>query len=290
MTGLYEALIILKYGVVIYVLARIAYHFSKRGLTYQNTAAVMWFLEICAWIRILWLWRGGRGGNLEPALSLHPFSHWELAAYCILMAREIPGLFTTGGFTRYLYKKQKGLFFFPLRACFPLALFIPLCLDYESYYFWCGLLSLIALPGAGTFARMSLIWLAISPMFLFDWDENKLASYDAEGDGTPLFSFSMEDGIAVSEEEVGTGKTNENNADGDEEERADVDGDTLDGYFKKLGLKPGASSDEIRHAYRELVKQYHPDKVAHLGAKLQKLATKEMRDLNDAYEKLQSSM
>ena len=29
--------------------------------------------------------------------------------------------------------------------------------------------------------------------------------------------------------------------------------------YEVLGLKPGATQDEIKAAYRKLIKQYHPD-------------------------------
>lgn len=57
-------------------------------------------------------------------------------------------------------------------------------------------------------------------------------------------------------------------------------------YFQVLGLNPGASQEEIKKAYRELVRQYHPDKVRHLGEEFQKTADEKIRDINEAYEKL----
>ena len=42
--------------------------------------------------------------------------------------------------------------------------------------------------------------------------------------------------------------------------------------LKVLGLAPSASATEIKQAYRELMQQYHPDKVAHLGPEFRPIA------------------
>ena len=56
--------------------------------------------------------------------------------------------------------------------------------------------------------------------------------------------------------------------------------------YEVLGLPPNASQAEIKAAYRKLVNQYHPDKVAHLGAEFQKLAEERFKQIQDAYAKL----
>jgi DnaJ-domain-containing protein 1 len=56
--------------------------------------------------------------------------------------------------------------------------------------------------------------------------------------------------------------------------------------YAVLGIKPGASKQEIQTAYREAMSQYHPDKVAHLGTELQDLATKKAQEFNKAYDML----
>jgi tetratricopeptide (TPR) repeat protein len=50
-----------------------------------------------------------------------------------------------------------------------------------------------------------------------------------------------------------------------------------------LGVAPGASQEEIATAYRKLVQQYHPDKVAHLAPEYQEIATRRMKEINAAY-------
>ncbi len=53
-----------------------------------------------------------------------------------------------------------------------------------------------------------------------------------------------------------------------------------------LGVASGASQDEIRTAYRARMREYHPDKVAHLGDDLQKLAHDKSLEIQRAYKLL----
>lgn len=53
-----------------------------------------------------------------------------------------------------------------------------------------------------------------------------------------------------------------------------------------LNVKRNATTDEIKKAYKELTKKYHPDKVAHLGDEFQQIAHKKMINIQNAYEKL----
>lgn len=55
-------------------------------------------------------------------------------------------------------------------------------------------------------------------------------------------------------------------------------------YFEAiLGLPSNKTSDNIKNRYRELVMQYHPDRVAHLGPKLKEVAEQQMKEINEAY-------
>ena len=51
-------------------------------------------------------------------------------------------------------------------------------------------------------------------------------------------------------------------------------------------LSPGASQDEIDARYKELAKDYHPDRVAHLGEDLRKVAHEKMIEIQTAYDTL----
>jgi hypothetical protein len=53
-----------------------------------------------------------------------------------------------------------------------------------------------------------------------------------------------------------------------------------------LGLKPGATLEEIKEAYRMAAAKYHPDKVAHLGKEFQNLAHEKFLAVQRAYERL----
>ena len=57
-------------------------------------------------------------------------------------------------------------------------------------------------------------------------------------------------------------------------------------YFSVLELTPEASLDEVKEAYRDLVKVWHPDRFAH-DPKLQGKAQEKLKEINDAYQKLQ---
>lgn len=72
----------------------------------------------------------------------------------------------------------------------------------------------------------------------------------------------------------------------DEDHRANTRGGQkeLIYYGQVLGLKGQVTFDDIRRRYRDLVAQYHPDKVSHLGPKLKEVAESEMKEINEAYQ------
>jgi len=50
-----------------------------------------------------------------------------------------------------------------------------------------------------------------------------------------------------------------------------------------LGVEPDAPRKVVKTAYQNLVKQYHPDKVAGMGVELRELAEKRTKEINQAY-------
>jgi len=54
--------------------------------------------------------------------------------------------------------------------------------------------------------------------------------------------------------------------------------------YQVLRITRGASKEEIKAAYFNLIKQYHPDKVSHLGQEFQKLADEKAQLINWAYQ------
>ena len=52
--------------------------------------------------------------------------------------------------------------------------------------------------------------------------------------------------------------------------------------YKVLGVSPSASDDEVKRAYRDLARKYHPDN--YVDNPLADLAKEKMQEINDAYD------
>jgi DnaJ domain len=56
-------------------------------------------------------------------------------------------------------------------------------------------------------------------------------------------------------------------------------------YYESLNLRPDASLEEAKKAYRNLVKEWHPDRFTDNNT-LQKEATEKLTKINEAYERI----
>jgi DnaJ like chaperone protein len=56
--------------------------------------------------------------------------------------------------------------------------------------------------------------------------------------------------------------------------------------YSILGIKRGASGEEIKSAYRQLARKYHPDKLEHLGDEFKALAEKRFKEIQQAYQEI----
>ena len=57
--------------------------------------------------------------------------------------------------------------------------------------------------------------------------------------------------------------------------------------YKILEITKAASNNEVKKAYRKMVKKHHPDKVRHLGDEYQQGAEEKFRQIQKAYEQIQ---
>ena len=55
--------------------------------------------------------------------------------------------------------------------------------------------------------------------------------------------------------------------------------------YKVLGINENATDEEVKKAYRNLAKKYHPDNYA--NSPLSDLAQEKMKEINEAYDKIQ---
>ena len=58
-------------------------------------------------------------------------------------------------------------------------------------------------------------------------------------------------------------------------------------YYDILGVTKGSSQDEIKKAYRTMVKKYHPDKLQDMDEAYRKGAEEKFRTVREAYERIQ---
>ena len=61
--------------------------------------------------------------------------------------------------------------------------------------------------------------------------------------------------------------------------------DELNKYYELLGVRPGASVQELKTAHRDMAKVWHPDRFAH-DPRLQQKAQEKLKEINEAYDQL----
>ena len=61
-------------------------------------------------------------------------------------------------------------------------------------------------------------------------------------------------------------------------------------YAETLGLKEPFTLEDIKPAYRKIIAQYHPDRVAAMGDEIKEVAEKKAKEINRAYQYFQKSL
>ena len=57
-----------------------------------------------------------------------------------------------------------------------------------------------------------------------------------------------------------------------------------DDPYRELGLTEDASDAEVDRAWRRLIAQYHPDRVANAAKEIREMADRRTREINQAYD------
>jgi hypothetical protein len=63
--------------------------------------------------------------------------------------------------------------------------------------------------------------------------------------------------------------------------------DDLNRYYEILELKPGASPEDIKQAYKDLVSVWHPDRFSH-NLRLRQKAQEKLKEINQAFEEIEA--
>ena len=59
--------------------------------------------------------------------------------------------------------------------------------------------------------------------------------------------------------------------------------------FAVLNINQNAQVEEIKSAYKNKIKEYHPDRLENFGDELKELARKKTQDINEAYSIIRNS-
>lgn len=57
-----------------------------------------------------------------------------------------------------------------------------------------------------------------------------------------------------------------------------------DDPYTLLGVAPAASDEDLEQAYRRLMSEYHPDRVANAAKEIRDIADRRTREINQAYD------
>lgn len=117
------------------------------------------------------------------------------------------------------------------------------------------------------------------PSSLFKKDKKQSSGKKGQGSGSGQTFKKTES----SQSSGGTGTTGQS-ATGDNSTHAG----TLKSPYEILGVDKSASWSEIQAAYKNKAKQYHPDKLSHLGEEFSTLANEKFLEIQQAYAKLKS--
>ena len=61
----------------------------------------------------------------------------------------------------------------------------------------------------------------------------------------------------------------------------------INNYYVMLGIRSTATDDEVKQAYRNMVRKYHPDMVSTQGENVQRMAERKTQEINEVYQKHQ---
>ena len=54
--------------------------------------------------------------------------------------------------------------------------------------------------------------------------------------------------------------------------------------YRVLGIDSSATDEEVKRAYRKMAMKYHPDRVSGMSEEMQRNASEQMKEINEAYE------
>ena len=108
--------------------------------------------------------------------------------------------------------------------------------------------------------------------------------------GLRFLSVKLNDYLTPKKEQKTTSSSHQNHTTDDKSSHQDSAGfqnnSNPNDPYAILGLRRGATLEEIKKAFREKMTMNHPDKLASLDPEIQKFATLRAATINDAYERL----